>query len=97
MKPPYFISKVGDGSDLGAVLFVGGGTALLQSALGAEAFASIYKGKRLIAKDPEYTNARGMWKYGMFVLDPAERAVETPAAANGTRTKSARPSTVESV
>jgi plasmid segregation protein ParM len=93
----YFISKVGDGSDLGAVLFVGGGTALLQSALGAEAFASIYKGKRLIAKDPEYANARGMWKYGMFVLDPTERVIDAPAATKSTQAKSARASTVESV
>jgi plasmid segregation protein ParM len=72
----FFVSKVGDGSDLGAILFVGGGTALIQSALGTEAFASVYKGRRFIAKDPEYANARGMWKYGMFVVSPDERAVQ---------------------
>jgi len=71
----YFVSKAGDGSDLGAVLFVGGGSALIQSALGAEAFATVYKGRRLIAEEPEYANARGMWKYGMFILPLDERAV----------------------
>lgn len=90
----YFVTKVNDGSDLGAVLFVGGGSALIQSALGPDAFASIYKGKRLIAKDPEYANARGMWKYGMYVLTEEDRAVPAPAKAGQ---KSARSSTVEAV
>lgn len=71
----YFVSKVGDGSDLGAILFVGGGTALIRSALGIEAFASVYKGRRLIAPEPEYANARGMWKYGTFVVSADERSV----------------------
>jgi hypothetical protein len=46
----FFVSKLRDGSTVGAVLFVGGGTALIQSILGLAAFASIYKGKRFIAK-----------------------------------------------
>ncbi|SIR80288.1 plasmid segregation actin-type ATPase ParM [Janthinobacterium sp. TND4EL3] len=77
----YFVTKAGDGSDLGAVLFVGGGTALILSALGADAFASIYKGKRIIVSEPEYANARGMWKYGTFVLNASERTMSTPVKA----------------
>ena len=77
----YFVSKVGDGSDLGAVLFVGGGTALIRSVLGEDAFASIYKGKRIIAVQPEYANARGMWKYGMFILSASELEVDAVVAA----------------
>lgn len=42
-----------------------------------------YKGKRYIAKDPEYANARGMWKFGMFVLDPAERTIQVAVATKG--------------
>jgi plasmid segregation protein ParM len=93
----FFVSKLRDGSTVGAVIFVGGGTALIQSALGDEAFASIYKGKRFIANEPEYANARGMWKFGMYVLDPAERTIQTPAAANGMQAKATRVSTVEPV
>lgn len=93
----FFVSKLRDGSKVGAVIFVGGGTALIQSALGDEAFASIYKGKRYIAKEPEYANARGMWKFGMYVLDPAERTIQVPAAAKGAQAKPARASTVASV
>lgn len=69
----FFLTKVGDGSDLGAVIFVGGGTALIRLALGDDAFADVYKGRRLIAQDPEYANARGMWKYGTYVLSDADR------------------------
>jgi hypothetical protein len=39
------------------------GTVLIKSALGDYAFASIYKGKRFIAKDLEFANARRMWKF----------------------------------
>lgn len=81
----FFVSKAGDGSDLGAVLFVGGGSALLQSGLGAEAFAHVYKGRRLIAQDPEYANARGMWKFGMFVLSEQDRAIQSAAAPKAGR------------
>lgn len=92
----FFVSKLRDGSSVGAVLFVGGGTALIQSALGIEAFASIYKGKRFIAKEPEYANARGMWKFGMYVLEPAERTIEAPAAPKSAPGKPGRASTVDS-
>lgn len=85
----FFVSKVGDGSDLGGILFVGGGTALILSALGVDAFASVYKGRRIIADEPEYANARGMWKYGMFVVSAAERAFPKEEA-----TKPSRSSTV---
>lgn len=81
MVKNYFVSKCGDGSDLGAVLFVGGGTELILSILGVDAFASIYKGKRIIAPEAAYANARGMWKYGMFVLTASERAVSVPTKA----------------
>jgi hypothetical protein len=73
------------------------GTALIQSALGDEAFASIYKGKRFIAKEPEYANARAMWKFGMYVLDPAERTIHSPAVTKGWQAKTSRASTVEPV
>jgi plasmid segregation protein ParM len=93
----FFVSKLRDGSTVGAVIFVGGGTALIQSALGDEAFASIYKGKRFIAKEPEYANARGMWKFGVYVLDPAERTIQSVAVARGATAKTVRASTVEPV
>ena len=89
----FFVSKLRDGSTVGAVIFVGGGTALLQSALGDDAFATIYKGKRFIAKDPEYANARGMWKFGMYVLDPAERTIQGLDATKGAQAKPGRTST----
>lgn len=92
----FFVSKLRDGSTVGAVIFVGGGTALIQSILGPAAFASIYKGKRFIAKDPAYANARGMWKFGTYILDAAERTIEAPAATKGAPAKSTRASAVES-
>lgn len=76
----FFVSKVGDGSDLGAVIFVGGGAALIRSALGDEAFADVFRGKRIIASDPEYANARGMWKFANFIVREEDRTVEVPAA-----------------
>lgn len=93
----FFVSKLRDGSSVGAVIFVGGGTALLKSALGDEVFSSIFKGKRFIANEPEYANARGMWKFGMYVLDPTERTIVAPAAAKGVQAKSSRANTVEPV
>lgn len=84
----FLVSKIRDGSDLGAILFVGGGVALIRSVLGDEAFASLYKGRRIIAIDPEYANARGMWKYGMFVVSPAERAVPKNDTAKPSRPNS---------
>lgn len=93
----FFVSKLRDGSTVGALIFVGGGTALIQSALGDEAFASIYKGKRFIAKEPEYANARGMWKFGMYVLDPAERTIRSGVMSKGAPAKTPRASMVEPV
>lgn len=84
----FFLTKVGDGSDLGAVLFVGGGTALLRLALGDEAFSSVYKGKRLVADEPEYANARGMWKYATFVV-PGESKTMPASAAVGVSAETA--------
>jgi len=85
----FLVSKIRDGSDLGVILLVGGGVALIRSGLGDGAFASLYKGRRIIAIDPEYANARGMWKYGMFVVSPTERSVPKNDTA-----KSSRPSSV---
>lgn len=82
----FIVSKLGDGSDLGAVLFVGGGTALILSILGCDAFASLYKGRRLIAPEPEYANARGMWKYGTFVVSLEDRAVPATGQPKASRT-----------
>lgn len=93
----FFVSKLRDGSTVGAVIFVGGGTALIRSILGEDAFASIFKGKRFIAIDPEFANARGMWKFGMYVLDPAERTIQPTTAMKGAQAKSSRASTVEPV
>lgn len=76
----FFVSKCGDGSDLGAVLFVGGGAALILAVLGPDAFAQIYKGRRLIAEDPEFANARGMWKFAMFLIDVSDRTMPSAAA-----------------
>lgn len=71
-----FTKKIGDGSDLGAVIFVGGGTALLLSALGQDIFKSIYKGKTIIPADPEFSNARGMWKAAEYIyVDEASTAL----------------------
>jgi plasmid segregation protein ParM len=88
------VSKLRDGLIVGTVIFVGGGTALIQSALGGEAFASVYKGKRFIAKESEYANARGMWKFGMYVLDQAERTIHSPAVTKGSQSKISRASTL---
>lgn len=74
----FFVTKVGDGSDLGAVIFVGGGAALIRSALGDEAFGEIYKGKCLIADEAEFANARGMWKFASFIVQEADRVIEVP-------------------
>lgn len=74
----FFVSKVGDGSDLGAVIFVGGGAALIRSALGDEAFAAVFKGKRIVADEPEYANARGMWKFANFLVAKEDLVVDAP-------------------
>lgn len=76
----FFVSKVGDGSDLGAVIFVGGGAALIRSALGDDAFAAVFRGKRIIAIDPEFANARGMWKFANFIVREEDRTIEIPDA-----------------
>lgn len=68
----YFVSKLRDGSSVGTVLFVGGGTALIKTVLGEDAFGTIYKGKPIIPEDPEFANARGMWKFGMYIREPEE-------------------------
>jgi len=93
----FFVSKLRDGSTIGAVIFVGGGTALIRNILGEEAFGTIFKGKRFIAVDPEFANARGMWKFGMYVLDEAERTMQSPVETKSAQAKSARSSTVEPV
>jgi plasmid segregation protein ParM len=88
----FFVSKAGDGADLGAVIFVGGGTALVRSVLGVDAFADVYKGRRLIPDRPEFANARGMWKFGMFLVTPADRQMPVAVVAQAGRRK-----TVETV
>lgn len=88
----YFVSKLRDGADLGAVIFVGGGTALIQTVLGADAFASIYKGRRFIPERPEFANARGMWKFGMFLAHEDLRKLPTANVPQAVRRK-----TVEAV
>lgn len=77
----FFVAKVGDGSDMGAVIFVGGGAALIRSALGDDAFSEVYKGKRMISDDPEFANARGMWKFANFIVKPEDRVVDIADAA----------------
>jgi plasmid segregation protein ParM len=62
-----FIRKVGDASDIGAVIFVGGGTALLIQALGKSILETIYRGRIIIPDFPEYSNARGMWKAAKYM------------------------------
>lgn len=66
-----FHKRCGDGSDLGAVIFVGGGTALLKLALGEEIFSEIFSGRIIIPNDPEFANARGMWKAASFLFPEA--------------------------
>lgn len=77
--------------------FLGGGAALIQTMLRAEAFASIYKGKRFIAKYHEYANACTMLKFGMYVLESSKRPIEASAATKGTPAKLLRADAVESV
>lgn len=74
----FFVAKVGDGSDLGAAIFVGGGAALIRSALGDEAFADVFRGKCLVSDQAEYANARGMWKYVNFIMREEDRSVDVP-------------------
>lgn len=83
----FFVSKVGDGSDLGAVIFVGGGAALIRSALGDDAFADVFRGKRIIADDPEYANARGMWKFANFIVREEDRTIDVPDAIESASSK----------
>ncbi len=66
-----FQKRVGDGSDLGAVIFVGGGTALLQLVLGEVVFKEIYAGRIIIPSEPEFANARGMWKAASYIFNDA--------------------------
>jgi plasmid segregation protein ParM len=82
----YVIKKTGDGSDLGAMIFVGGGIALLRAALGEGIFAEIYKGRILLPKDPQFANARGMWKAATYIFaategEPVNLEAAIPAAA----------------
>lgn len=78
----FFLSKVGDGSDLGAVMFVGGGAALIRAVLGDGAFAAVFKGKCIVPQDPEYANARGMWKYACFILTAEDRQWQDAASGD---------------
>lgn len=76
-----FLKKVGDGSDLGAVFFVGGGAALLKIVLGEGIFGEIYRGKKIIPEAPEYANARGMWKAATYLFKvPNENDAQVAAA-----------------
>lgn len=70
----YFQTIQGDGADLGAVIFSGGGTVLIRLILGDAVFNEIYRG-RIIFGD-EYSNARGMWKAARYILFPVS---ESPA------------------
>lgn len=63
-----FLKKVGDGSDLGAVIFVGGGTALIKLALGDSILETIYRGRIISPESPEFANARGMWKAAKYIF-----------------------------
>jgi len=63
----HFVKKIGDGSDVAAVIFVGGGTALLLSIFGEGIFKDIFKGKVIIPEAPEFANARGNWKAAMYI------------------------------
>jgi hypothetical protein len=38
-----------------------------------------------------------MWKFGMYVLDPAERTIQSPAAEKSARAESTRARAVEPV
>lgn len=62
----YFQKMHGDGADLGAVIFSGGGTSLIRTVLGDAIFTEIYRG-RIIFGD-EYSNARGMWKAATYII-----------------------------
>jgi plasmid segregation protein ParM len=78
-----FIKKAGngDGSDLGAVIFVGGGAALLREVFGEGIFKEIFKGKVIVPEHPEFANARGMWKFAQFIpQQEQEVSIETTAA-----------------
>ncbi|WP_298150827.1 ParM/StbA family protein [Flavobacterium sp.] len=48
-------------SELGAMVFVGGGAALLQNTFGNAIFNEFYRGKIIIPDRPEFANARGMY------------------------------------
>lgn len=51
--------KLGDGSDLAGIVFVGGGVSLL----GGEDWAKkVYKGRTIVPDNPVFANARGMFK-----------------------------------
>lgn len=65
-----FLRKVGDASDVGAVIFVGGGTALLKLSLGESVLQKIYRGRIIVSEKPEFANARGMWKAATYMYAP---------------------------
>lgn len=62
------IKKIGDGSDLGLIIFVGGGAAIIETIFGKEIFSEIVRQKVFIPEQPEYANARGFWKAGMYIF-----------------------------
>ena len=80
-----FLTKLGDGSDLGAAIFSGGGAALLMLALGNDVFKNVYSGRIILPAEPEYANARGNWKAGEFVfgasISKQSPVVDTKVAA----------------
>lgn len=69
----FFQKKLGDGHGLGGVIFVGGGSALIRSTFGDEAFKEIFRGKRFIAENPTHANAIGKWKRASFIVRPEDR------------------------
>ncbi|MBC3871401.1 ParM/StbA family protein [Undibacterium oligocarboniphilum] len=75
------LKRIGDGSDLGAVVFVGGGAALLQSVFGSAIFSEIYQGRCIIPNHPQFSNAIGMWKYATFVAVESVKSTHEAEAA----------------
>ena len=63
------VKKLGDGSDLGMVIFVGGGAAALNNIYGAEAFKQFMRAKIFVPPQPDYANARGYWKAARFLFN----------------------------
>jgi len=52
--------RIGSGATLSAVVFVGGGSALFKN------IAGLFEHNGVMAEDPEYANARGLYKYARY-------------------------------